>query len=232
MKRDPDHPAVHWLRAVGLAWLQEWDRALEAYARTAETEAARCQWDGRPTDTEPGVAKWVIDNLTVWAGRDPNNVEVRAALALACLAMNRNDEADRAAQQVLEKAPNHPRALAARGTVFLHRKEFVKARADFSAALAGRPGYYLAALGLARVLEQMAAWPEALAAYDALLVESAPGKAMTVNDGQRAEAHLGRARALAQLARVEDSHRAVDDARPFDPKAADALAARLFPPAP
>src|SRR5262249_23052045 len=103
------------------------------------------------------------------------------------------------------------------------RRELELARADFEQALRGAPDSYLAGIGRARVLEQLArtsgrtdAALAALAAYDALLAP-AGGRAVAVTPRPRVPAQLGRDRALLALGRTEDARAALDAALALRP---------------
>jgi Flp pilus assembly protein TadD len=106
--------------------------------------------------------------------------------------------------------------------VYLNRKETRQAMAEFQEVLAEAPRYYRAAFGRASAHAALGELAEAVAALD-------HAAQAAVTDWQRVEVRLDRARVLARLGRSDAARQALDHARALDPRAADALAAQLFP---
>jgi tetratricopeptide (TPR) repeat protein len=161
--------------------------------------------------------------LRQWTDDDPNDREPRSVLALASLALGKDDEAAAAADRTLKADARHPRALAVRGSVLLKRRKPQEALTDLQAAANRDPRNYLAVGGRARAFEALDRPAEALAGFDDLL-------RIAETDWQRLEAHLGRARVLVRLGRGEEAGQALDQGRTIDAKAADAVASQFFPP--
>jgi tetratricopeptide (TPR) repeat protein len=212
------HPYYQALDALGHG-----PEALDALARAIELEPPLHTWDGRAVVRNSRLAGGEEHaKLLRWTAEQPDCAGPWAVLAVAELALENDDAALEAAAHVPAAGPWGPRAAAVRGAVALRKNDPERALAEFRAALAKRPGDYLAASGSAWAYESRGQYDPALRAYDALLAHE-----NTLAEWQILEARLGRARALAGLGRPEEVRRALDAAAEINPRVADALAARL-----
>jgi tetratricopeptide (TPR) repeat protein len=149
----------------------------------------------------------------------PDEADIWSVLALTQAALGNDVAALQAAERVLGSSALSSRAgrlaaHAARGNVYLSRKEARNALAEFQEILTEMPQSYQAAFGRADALAALGEREKALAALDQAL-------AIAVTDWQRVEAQLSRARILARLERPTEAQQALDEARKLDPRSAD-----------
>ncbi len=214
-----------YIRADFLSQLNRPAEAVDACFRAVELdeEAYARLFDRRQEAQNASSQPALEGSARLCAGyreQDPRNADVIATLAAILAALGRHDEAWPLAEQALAARPDHVRARTVQGAVLVRRKQWEAARDAFAAALTQAPGQVLARAGRAQAYEALGRMDEALADFDRLL-EAA------VNDWQRREAHLGRARALARLGRTADARHALDQARLLDPTLADEAARAL-----
>ncbi|HEV3204069.1 MAG TPA: tetratricopeptide repeat protein, partial [Gemmataceae bacterium] len=208
---EPDEPFIHWLRADALRDLGRVSGALEALARAMELERPLARWKGQRIGEEK---HHFFDTGARFAGgitqKEPGQANAWAVLAMAEFGLGRFESAARAADRALEHRPHHPRALAVRGALRQQQKQFQLALDDFNRVLADAPGIYLAAAGRAQSYFSLDQFEEAVASFDHLLT-------FAVSDWQRVEAHLGKARSLERLGKLEMARQALENARKIDP---------------
>jgi tetratricopeptide (TPR) repeat protein len=210
---EPDEPFIHWLRAWSLNHLGRIADALEAFAHAMELEPPLSQWKGQHIGQEKeNMFKGAANLAKTITARDPGQVHAWATLATAELALGHFAEAQTAAGRALELRPNDAPSLAVRGAVRLQESQFEPALADFRRARLSAAHLYLAAAGAAQTCQALGRFEEALAEFDHLL-------SIAVANWQRVEAHLGRARCLVRLGRVEEARRAQGSARQINPMA-------------
>jgi serine/threonine protein kinase len=222
-------PAIRWRTFHAMTWAGD-AGFLEPAATAVEMLLIEKWADLPPSVYAPSMRKTAWTELiTLWGeAKDPlARREYEAALAVAYLAADK-PLADVVAKRVLDADPGHARALAAHGVWHFQAGRLKEAATDFDRALARQPNNELAAVGRALVAEKQGEWAAALAGFDHVLkvagVADAPSNLHLLG-------HLGRARALATLARPDDARKALDAAAANNSLAAETLAAALFPPA-
>jgi hypothetical protein len=212
---EPVNPELAWLDAQALGFVSQPDESLAAYQRAVDLEPPLETWNGRRVQTDKKTyLQGMLTLATQTSEQNPRNPEAWSTLASAAWMLGQTMQAEQAAARALELRANDPRALAVRGDLARGRKQHESAEADFEAALAVAPKFWIAAAGRAAVHANQATPAKALADCDYLL-----GIAET--DWQQVAAQLGRARALRQLGRPHEADAALQTARGIDPRAVE-----------
>jgi hypothetical protein len=231
-RRERD-PSTWWPKGDLHALLGEPAEALAAYTFALEWEDDIRQKVNRRNNIAAAtrLAQSVIDD----ASATPQlRADAHAMVALGLLAAGDSADAPaRAAEQAglaLALEADHPHALTARGVLAVRAAAPVaddlrRAVSDFTNALAGAPSNFLAAESRARAQEALDDNVAALAAWSRLLKAISPpsnnaaSATWPLSDAQLARAHLGRARALRQLNRPDESATALSAAQRLDSSA-------------
>ena len=199
LTREPNHPVTYWVRGDLMRVLGRRDEAIAAYTHALALEDDALGKFSRQTAIRT-ISAYVAEGIK------PGDADGLALLALMSVISNAPAAALDWANQALAAKPDHPVALAARGTAYLQTDKLDVALADLDRV----PGSALATLGRARILESTAAPDVVLAAYDALLH-------VAVVREHRLQAQLGRRRALVKLGRTGEAEAALRAAREINP---------------
>lgn len=157
VRRFPNQPDAHEVKARLHAWKDETAEAAEAWQRCLQLEPSYSYaYEGLASvASQRGNHRRAIELYQKALAVNPDSSRTRTALAKALLAEGEIDEAVAVLQETVESSPTAIEAFYQLATAYQRRKELAKAKESYEKTLALEPRYAAAQIGLARVYTQL-----------------------------------------------------------------------------
>jgi tetratricopeptide (TPR) repeat protein len=156
-KREPDNPQAVFMRGALEDLRERLPEALDLYQQAIALDPDRDDIRERLTDVQIrlNLAADALPHLTRLIRRQPDSAAVRLRLASCYVLLREKDAARRTLDGVLERWPDLPAALAARGELALLEGKPAEAETWLKRSLAQAPGQYEVHFQLYRCLVQL-----------------------------------------------------------------------------